>query len=91
MIHSLCGGKRNMDDTRIFAKVRIDENECESQNFGWYLADDFHLKIGDKVIVKPNYINKSGVVVEIKECKNKIYPVPLRTAKSIVSVVYEQN
>ncbi len=91
MIHSLCGGKIKMDDTRIFAKVELDEKGGESQDFGWYLADDFHLKIGDKVIVKPNYINKSGIVVEIKECKNKIYPVPLRTAKSIASVVYEQD
>lgn len=86
MIHSMCGGKLNQDDTKIFAKVAFLEGTKSEKPFGWFLVEDIAVAVGDTVVVPVNYLREEGEVIEVVECKNRVYPVPVRTAKSIVSV-----
>lgn len=86
MIHSLCGGKLKEGEEHVFAKVSFDKKQPDGRGFGWYLADGFSVKNGDKVTVIVKYFEEEGTVEQVVVCKNGVTPVPLRTAKEIISV-----
>lgn len=81
MIHSLCGGKLHIDETKVFAKVSFLSDQGGS---GWFLAEDFPVSVGDRVVVRPAFVEAEGVVIEVVECKNNVFPVPLRSAKPVL-------
>ncbi len=82
MIHSMCGGKLKEGSTVVFAKVKLDSGETK-----WFLVEDMTVSAGDRVIVPTGYLRAEGEVVEARECKVGVTPIPLRTAQSIVAKV----